>query len=147
MAQSKKRPERIQNVSNDQIYPAGFTITYYCETRLDNSVDREDAVGTYVTVDYSGVKFSEGLKIDPTVRFQNSGVKGGYFKSQDEFREWAEANATEDNPHVVHFDKLGSRSQFITKKERAAMIMRQMKAEGVDVTDPDAIAEWFEENS
>lgn len=131
MTESKKRPSKIQHVTNEGDFPQGFQITYYCETRLDSSVPNDEKVGTFITVDYSGVPFSEGLKIDPTVKFQNSGVKGGHFESQDHFRDWAEENATEEQPHHVSFSDLGKQAQFMTKAEKLRKLKAQLKAMGV----------------
>lgn len=131
MTQSNKRPSKIQNVTNEGSFPEGFAITYYCETRLDNTVPNDEKVATYLTVNYSGIPYSEGLKVDPTVKFQNSGVKGGHFESQDHFREWAEENATAENPHNVHFTDLGKQAQFMTKAEKLRKLRAQLKAMGI----------------
>lgn len=103
--------------------------------RTGNEVPKDEAVECWLSIDYSGVrdddkKFLKALTSDPTVDWAN--VARPYFDDQDHLREWAEENATKDNPHFVQFEGIGSKQQFVTQEEKARLARKAMKAQGLD---------------
>lgn len=138
--------EYIMYSIKDDKFESG-TYTFTCSTRMSSDIPKEEAVETYVAVDLTGADVEDVIRIDPAVKFQNSGVKAakGHFQSHEHFAEWASENATEENPHRVHFADLGKQGQFLTKREMARKMLHSMKAYGVDTSNPEAVAEWLEQ--
>lgn len=136
-------PKLDTNGSADT-FPEGVTYTFVCETRVTGDIPKEESVASVVVVDLEGAKFADVLGVDFAVRYQNSGVKQ-YFKSQDHLREWAEENATKDNPHRVTFAQLGSTKQFLTQAEKVRQLRAFLRSNGIDPNDMEAVKEFLGE--
>lgn len=134
----------LETNGHEDTFPEGITLTFVCETRISQDVPNEEAVGAVVVVDIGGETYKDVLSTDFAVKFQNSAVKN-YFKSQDHYREWAEENATLDNPHRVGFSQLGSVKQFETMKEKARRYKAFLRANGIDPSDKEAVMQFLEQ--
>lgn len=113
------------------------TITKKTSVRLDDSVDRDDAVDVYYTVLLEGAQVKDVLDNNFSVTLRNSKLKNS-FDSQDELKVWADKNATEENPYKVHIDDLGkvlSEEEKFDPETRKKMLIAKAKAMGLTAED------------
>lgn len=126
----------MNNAMLDSIF-GNETITKKTSVRLDDTIEREDAVDVHYTVLLEGAQVKDVLDNNFSVTLRNSKLKGS-FDSQNELKVWAEKNATKENPYKVHIDDLGkilSEEEKFDPETRKQMLIAKMKAMGIKPED------------